>query len=298
MFASRNRIILPAVFFIFCYNSSIAQIPDWTLIIDKDDNRYFLDKYGKIRTSGEPEFSYKAVSVDGLEYYLNQGIELLESHNKIQGLTLLKSILALPVKNNNIYDAQVRASKEINRLLTTEGERFLKLNENASLLLFKDDNSVYLVNDNMHFSLKCPLSIKIVSKRERTKNKYKYSGLLLGICFEQESFKGKDKKGNPGYDLLLAIDSEYFPYKIKNASYIEDHWKKRLGADTLERVILQKNDNKIIISYNDTIQPHYSGFEAFYSKGNSGYYLKAITSKYLFQRYKSQIVEIINSFAL
>ncbi|MFH0977279.1 MAG: hypothetical protein V1874_15980 [Spirochaetota bacterium] len=292
-----KKVILIITFLLpFYCPFSYAQMPDWTLIIDKDGNRFYFDQNGKIWTSGNPEFDYKPVSIEGLDYYLNQGIELIKSHYKKNGLALLKSILALPEKNEIVYNAQIKASREIDRLLKTEGTRFEKLNKDASLLLYKENNSVILINDNMLYSIKTPLSIKIISNRVRSNLNYNYSGLLLGIRLNKESTETRN--GFTKYDLLIAIDSERLPYKIKDVKHIETTWRKRLGHDTFKRIAVNKNDNEIVNSYKDTYVPNYSGFECFYIKNNYGYYLKTITGGEIFEKHKKEITEIVYSFKI
>jgi hypothetical protein len=280
----------------FSGNFSMAQMPDWTLIVDKDSNRFYIDRNGKIWTSGNPEFDYKPVSIDGLDYYLNHGIELIKNHNKSEGLILLKSIMALPVKNDIVYKAQIAASKQINSLIKVEGTRYKVLNEKASLLLFKVDNFINLMNDNMLYSIKAPVVIKIISTRTRQQLKYKYSGILLGYRFKKET--SEDKTGYSGFDLLIAIDSERFPLNISSIKNYADDWRKRLGNDTLERSTITKNNTQIINSYKDMYSPYYSGFEVFSIKNNYGYYLKAITSQELFRKYKTEITDVVNSFKI
>ncbi len=289
--------IIPVLFlFLSVKNFSLAQMPDWTQIIDKDNNRFFIDNNGKIWTSGKPEFDYKPVSAEGIEYYLNQGIGLIKDHNKAEGLTLLKSIMALPGRNDIVYNAQVAASKHINHLIKTEGTRYGDLNEKASLLLIKNDSSVTLINDSMKYSIKAPVFLKIISLRTRKKPDYKYCGILLACRFTDKA--GEDKKGYSGYDLLIAIDSENFPYNIKDLEKYKDDWRKRIGNDTLERKIVRKNNLQIIINYKDKYPPHYSGFEAFYIKNNFGYCVKAITGAELFNKYKAEITNVIDNFRI
>ena len=296
----KNKIMLfllavPALFYILIIYSH-AQMPDWTLIIDKDNNRFYLDGNGKIWTSGIPEFDYKPVSVEGLDYYLNQGIELIKSHKKSEGLTLLKSIIALPVKNDVTYKAQIAASKEINHLIKIEGRRYKYINENASLLLFKVDNSVILKNDDMLYSIRTPEFIKIISTRTRQKLTYKYHGMLLGLKFREEA--GSTKKEYSAYDLLIAIDSEKFPTGISDVKHYANEWRKKLGSDTLNRELVIQDKSRIVNTYKYSHAPNYSGFECFYTNNNYGYYLKAITSAELFTKYKLNITEIINSFKI
>ncbi|MBN2403903.1 MAG: hypothetical protein JXN64_16120 [Spirochaetes bacterium] len=271
-------------------------MPDWTLIEDKDNNRFYIDRNGKIWTSGKPEFDYKPVSIEGLDYYLNHGIELIKSHNKSEGLILLKSILAMPAANDVIYKAQITASKHIKNLIKIEGTRYEDLNKNASLLLFKYNDSITLFNDDMMYRINAPVFIKIISTRTRQKLNYKYHGILLGYRFLEKTVK--DKSGYSGYDLLVAIDSERFPYNLKNLNNFMDNWRMRLGNDTLERTILQKNSTYIINNYKDKYSPYYSGVEGYYIKNNYGYFLKAISSLENFRKYETEIIKVINSFKI
>ena len=297
---SNNKILFLLLLFPLLFYFPIifihAQMPDWTLIIDRDNNRFYQDNNGKIWTSGIPDFDYKPVSVEGLDYYLNQGIELIKSHKKKEGLTLLKSIMALPVKNDVTYKAQITASKEINYLIKNEGSRFNSINESASIMLFKDDNSVIVKNDGMLYSIKTPEFIKIISIKTRQKSTYKYHGILLGLKFKRDD--ASSMNGYSVYDLLIAIDSEKFLSEIRNVNYYADQWRKKLGNDSLNRKLIKQEKSQIINIYKDAYPPNYSGFECFHINNNYGYYLKAITSADLFIKYKLNITEIVNSFKI
>ncbi|MBN2039269.1 MAG: hypothetical protein JW864_04470 [Spirochaetes bacterium] len=282
-------------------------MPDWILFQDKDENRYYIDNNGKIWTSGKPDFDYKPVSANGLDYYLHQGIELIKMHHKTEGLTLLKSIIAMPADKGTVYDAQVKASEEINRLLRNEGNRFEELNKKASILLFKENKHITLVNDEMKYTIKFPeeISVDIASKRIRERIKYKYYGLLLGLKFMETKDssplnRNTENKKNKyySYDILMAVDSEKFPNPVKTVKDIENHWRRRLGYDLLKRKIVNITKDKITYKFNDTDSDKYSGIEGFYKKGNTGYYLKLITSSALFKKRNKSIIEIINNFKI
>lgn len=271
-------------------------MPDWTPIRDRDGNKYFIDKNGKIWTSGTPEFEYKAVSIEGLDYYLNQSIELIKSNYKTSGLTLLKSIMAMPVKNNRIFKAQCRASKEINYLIKKEGIRYSKLNDSASLLLFRDNKHTILINDKMLYSIIIPKVFKIIKKRFKKKLHYIYCGILVGFILKKNGVV--EKHGYRGHDLLLAIDSEKFSSPIRSVTKIEKNWRRNLGSDTFNRKVFDESDNRIVYAYEDRLSPYYSGFEGFYYKGNHGYCLRILCSREVFLKYRERIIQILKSFKI
>jgi hypothetical protein len=291
-----KKIILLTVIFSLQLAYSNAQMPDWTLVIDKDTNKYFIDKNGKIWTSGDVEFDYKPVTIEGIDYYLNQGIELINNHKKYEGLVLLKSILVMPSNNDAIYKAQIKSSNYINNLIKLEGDRFNLLNENASILLYKKYDDVILINDYMHYSLKIPANFNILAKRIRHNNEYYSYEIKIGIKFNQNS---PDKNNEyKSFDLLIAIEGEKYKYSLKNVKSIEKHWRNILGADTFERNSILNNKDTIIYLYKDKYKPDYSGVEGFYLSKNKGYYIKTITSKELYLRYNDKIIEIVNSFKI
>lgn len=206
MLSSYKQIIILLLIFTPLPSFLFSQMPDWTLIIDKDGNRYYIDKNSKIWTSGIPEFNYKAVSVDGLDFYINHGLELIRSHYKEHALTLLKSIKAMPPRNNRIYEAQCKATEMINYLIKNEGDRFSEINTSSSILLYRDKENTVLINDKIGYSIEIPNIFNIIHKRIRGKSRNFFYGILLGI-----NLRDKDvsiKQGYRGYDLLLAINSE------------------------------------------------------------------------------------------
>ncbi|MDY6934613.1 MAG: hypothetical protein SVZ03_10390 [Spirochaetota bacterium] len=267
-------------------------MPDWILIIDRDRNKFFFDKNGKVRTLGEPEFEYKSVSIEGLDYYLNHGIELIHRHHKVDGLTLLKSIMTLPVTNHMIYEAKSRASREINYMKKKEGVRFEILSNRASLLLCRNDEITTLTNDRMLYSIKLPKGFRIINKNVREKPKYLYYGVSLGINLE-----GRDID-NSGYDLLLAIDSERFSAPIRSVKRLEANWRRILGSDTFIRKIIEVGKDKIVYSYRDKAHPNYAGIEGFYYKNRYGYFLKIICAGETFIKYRDRILMLVKSFHL
>lgn len=271
-----------------------SQIPNF-MINDLDGNKYNISTNGKILTSGKPEFKYKTVSQDGLDYYLDQGIELIKSHYKIEGLILLKSIMAMTPSNDKIYQAQCRASEKINFLVKNEGVRFQEMNETASLLLFRENNFTILLNDNMLFSIRAPAVFKIINKRVKKTSRYLYEGVSAGIILKNEF---PEKNNYDGYDILIAIDCEKFARNLLSPEEIESSWKNKNGADTFKRKIYMRNSSMIVYSFEDKYTPYYSGFDGYYCKNNYGYHLRIITSRDTYLSRISAISQIVDSFKI
>jgi hypothetical protein len=272
-----------------------AQMPDWNTVKDGDGNQYFIDRNGKIWTSGKPEFYYRAVSLEGLDFYLNHGVELMRRHFQSDGLTILKSILAMPVANHRIYDAQVKASKEINNFLKKEGSRFKRLNANASVLLYRVKNSHTLIDDKMRFSIIFPFKIIVMRRKIRDRLDYRYQGILVGLLIDSRDFK---KNEIDGYDALMAIDSEMFRSKLLSIEQLETNWKIKTGGIAFDRVLVDRYENSIIYEYKSKNSQSYAGFEGFYMKERYGYFIRIISSKELFGKHRKVMYELLKGFKI
>ncbi len=276
-------------------SGSFAQMPDWKMINDRDGNKYFTDKNGKLYVPGKPDLNFKPVAAEGIDFYLSQGEELINNHYKAEGLTVLKSILALPQSGGRIVEAQEKASRRINSLSRAEGDRFKALNEEASLLVCRSGNEVFLANDRMRYGLRIKGSLKVIRRRVRNTESYSYHGVLAGINFSSGTMQTAEPAG--AYDVLLAIDSEYFPQAVKSVSRLEENWRKNIGPDSLTRVVVEKNDALAVYSFDDTRGPYYSGIEAFVHNGRYGHCLRAISTQKKFPLYRDSVLQIIKNFS-
>jgi hypothetical protein len=266
-------------------------MPDWRFFRDREGNRYYLDRAGKIRTLGEPEFIYRAVSAEGIDYYLNQGRELVLRHYQLQGLTILKSILSLPVTNNRIRDAQEKASREINRMQKRGGTRFHALNRKAALIIYREGNRTNLINDLMYYSLVTDLDISILKNRLREKVGYAYNGTLLGFNLK----KSKEAKKR-GFDFLMAIDSEKYRMDIKSIEIARRNWMVKLGLHRFKRELIRKSQEYLIYRFSNRSDPQISGYEGIYYNGHFSYIIRIIVPGEKFNLFSKEMEKIINSF--
>ncbi len=291
-----KKIIFLLIILFSASKFSTAQMPDWTLVKDKEGNRLYFDQNGRIWTSGEPEFMYKPVSIECIDYYINQGIELLRGHYIIEGLTLLKSILAMPVYNNRIFDAQKKAKKEVQYLTKKHGQRFVKYSTEASILLYKENQIVALINDYMAYLINVPPELKIIKKKTREANNYFYYGISIGLNLKKNAIVKKN--GYYRYDLIIAIDCEKFSKRLESINRVLEISKNRLGHDTFIRKLVDKHNDKILYSYRDSKAPHYSGFDGYFLKDDKSYHLRSICSEELFLQNSKKIEKIIKSFKI
>lgn len=256
--------------------SLMAQMPDWKYFRDREGNTYFIDQAGKIRITDVKEYRYRPVSSHGIDYYLNYGTTLIQDHRLDEGLSVLKSICALPVDNNRIYQAQVKAVELINALKRKNGPRFAALNESASLILFKKDGVTNIINDQMHYSFGVPCSIGVIRKRDRGRAgvDYRYSGVQFGL--QMDDARGA-KAGK--YDMLMAVDSEKFSVPIKNIDDAADKWKWNIGYDGLAREVVAKDDRRLIYRFRSSGPAIFAGLEGIFLNGVYTHCVRIVASE-------------------
>jgi hypothetical protein len=277
-------------------SNSFSQMPGWQTVEDRDGNVYFLDRNGKIWTSGKPEFYYKPVSMSGLDYYVNHGIELIRRHYHFEGLTILKSILALPVNNQKVYRAQVKSSQVINTLIKREGERFTRLNARASLLLIKLENKTILIDDRMQFRVEIPHHITILRRNMRERLEYLYQGVLIGLTVN-ERMKANKKEGER-FDALMVIDAERYRSRIRSVRQLEKNWENNLGGFGFKRELRDSYEHGRIYTFEGTPSSPFSGFDGFFVKGRYGYFVRIISSTKLVEKYREELHSLMKGFRI
>lgn len=242
-------------------------MPDWRFFKDGDGNSYYIDNAGKIVTSGEPGTIYR-ISVRGLDYYTAQADELILRHHAIDGLLILKTILAMPPVDQRIVDAQNKAAASLNSLKQRHGSRFDNMNRLASPLIYENEKTTVIINDIMFYSLKIQHSFEIIRNKWRLLTHYWYNGISIGVRMQEG--------GGKGYDFLLAIDSEKFASKPGSTTRLEEHWGTRLFTENVNRSEIFRDEKKVIYSFTAGNSPSLTGFESVVKNGNFGYIIRAI----------------------
>ncbi len=284
-----------AILALLLFDASIIhpQMPDWKYFRDREGNSYFLDRTGRIQLAKTPDYRYKPVSAAGIDYYLEYGSALIREHRLIEGLSLLKSILALTADSSRIYNAQAKAAEMVNLLKKTRGPRYTALDESASLVLIRQDASVEILNDLMFYSLRVPSSFDVVRVRERAGSGYRYAGLLLGIWKPY----GSPRQGTGGKcDLLLAVDSEKFSVRIKDLSQASARWRDVLGPDDFRREKQAETGSGVIYQLLGGGSQKFSGVEGIFFNDNFSHCVRLISSEANYRADRQVLLDIINSF--
>ena len=271
----------------------LAQMPDWKFFRDREGNTYFIDQGGKIRITDSTEHPYRAVSPRGIDYYLNYGITLINDHRVHEGLTVLKSIRALPGDSGRIVQAQVKATEVINSLKRRNGPRFVEQNDDASLMFIESDGGVRAINDRMFYSFRVPAGLAVVRKTARGRAEYRYEGVLFG------AYRARSGAGDPNaYDFLIAVDSEKYAVRFRDIDHAAEHWRGRAGYGGIERSVLLKRDDRIVYSFTNMSGPRYAGLEAVFVNGKFTHCARLITSEAGYRELGPKMEAVVASFSV
>ncbi|MBN2158856.1 MAG: hypothetical protein JW807_05630 [Spirochaetes bacterium] len=268
----------------------ISQMPDWKYFRDREGNTYFIDQAGKIRIINMPEYRYRPVSVRGIDYYLNYGSSLLKEHRPVEALSVLKSIRALPAENNRIYRAQVKATEIMETMKRRNGPRYAAMDEEASLILYRGNGVIEVINDHMRYSFRVPGEVTVVRKKIRGKAgvEYRYEGVLFGVR--------KTEAAGEGFDYLMAVDSERYGVRYRDLAEAENIWKGNIGHEGLSRETLARDEGRVLYSFRNSGTPRYAGIEGFFVNGRYGHYARLIASEEAFAENRESMRKIIESF--
>jgi hypothetical protein len=270
-----------------------SQMPDWKFFKDREGHTYFIDRAGKITIADVEKYRYKPVSAGAIDYYLHYGITLVNDHRLIEGLSVLKSILALPADSNRIYTAQVQASETIHSLKKREGTRFSVLDESASLMLLRRDSLIRIINDHMFYSLNVPAEIEIIRVRMRGGVDYRYSGVMIGI---RQPERRSAEPSNGVYDVLLAIDGEKFSVRFKTLSEAVERWRYNLGFDNFQRTKVSSSGTRVVYHFRKNGSAVLEGMEVIVINGCFSYCIRLVTSGSSYEANKGLMEKIVDDF--
>jgi hypothetical protein len=270
-------------------------MPDWRFFRDGDGNRYYVDGIGRIRTAGDPEFIYKTVTVRGLEYYSSQAEELIRRHHPLEGLLILKTILAMHPDDQRIVEAQTRASKSLNLLKHREGDRYSALDRSASLLIFESAKGTHVVNDFMFYSMTSTGPVSVLKNRWRLRNSYWYNGVSLGV--RRQPSEGFEKEDGH-YDFLVAIDAEKFARPLIQIEHLERQWDERLIFDNVKKREISRTPERILNSFTSGGSDGFAGYESFVKNGSYGYLVRIITPASRLQANDEFMRSLISGFTV
>jgi hypothetical protein len=266
MFSSRLCISL---LILFLQTGLYAQMPGWATIRDRDGNTYFVDRNFKLHTTGDPGPEYKPVSLDGLEYYLDQSDSLIKNHHIVESLRILKGIKILSTLDTRATGAGLRASKTINNLIRREKERYVRHDHDSALFLIRHNAVNMVYNDWMNWSFSTDGMISVLSRKSLEQYGYARDGVSFGIRF--------DKKNEKGFDTLLTVNCEEFKYKMRLVKKYIELTRNKSAEDTFTRTVLEENDTRIVYKYSGGGPERYAGLELFIVHGFKGYHVQTFS---------------------
>ncbi len=288
---TKNFLIISSTYILF-QTAVFAQLPGWRTVYDRDGNRYHIDRSGRIHTAGAHELSTGPVSADGIDFYLAHGLQLVEEHRIGEGLAVLKTILALPQKDDRILKAQTRAAREIERVKKKEGGRYPKLDRLSSLLVYREGEDLTLINASAGYSMKFPCRATIIRHTLKERPHYFHSGILIGLNLDTSA---SSREKTAAYDALIALDAERFKSTLKNAGQLKTHWDNSSGRDSFERKEILSKEDSLVFEYRSMSPGEYWGYEKYCIRDKSGYFMRVIAAHGLTGIQRDKVLKILQS---
>lgn len=277
--------LVPIILCLCVYVSAYAQMPDWAMMIDKEGNKYYFDKNGRIYTD-DIESAYKPVSRDGLEYYTSKAKQLWKAGHRKQALVIAKSILALKESSMNVIKAKKDMSAFMRDMQMKHGMRFVDINADAWLYLTREDTTMYVYNDKVPYIVTLQGNAEIIAAKSVDSLQYSSTVMRAGLRFSQ----------NNGYDAILTIVAESFADTIESIHVLQQHWRT-VAFDTFDRELLKFSDSMALYSFVTRDKLELKGMELLLAKENRGYCVRIFTTKERYEVYKDAIAAIIDSFS-
>ena len=250
-----------------------GQMAEWYFFRDREGNRYFYDRAGKIHTTEGATENIPTISAQGLDYYLARARELREEKQYRQSLNILKAILAIPNENEDIDQAHKVAMKYQKALMRKEGSRYRTLAEEAAPQLYRKEKETRIIHEILRYQTGALGEIQVLKNKIRRHHMRYYHGLTFGIRKEAGEVGGK----STGYDYLLAIDGERYKTTIKKIEDLEAVWHRRLpGRQNLQRQRITDEPARRIYYYESRTEPAYRGYEAYIINGPIAYMVRTI----------------------
>jgi hypothetical protein len=293
-------------------------MPGWATIKDPDGNRYFVDENFKLHMPGDEEprntpaqkheFEYyltediesaqkpltgieargKPVSIDGLEYYLAQGEELIKQHRPAQGLYFLKGVRLLSDTDPRASSAGMKASKMINEYIRKEKERYPIVDHQSALVLIREGKKITADNGWCGYRISAEAELSVMKRQLIERHNYANDSALLGVRTTAPAGR---------FDALISISAEIFHYVIRSHDRLEDLWSNK-NADAFTRETIRENEKEIHYSFKGGAPDEYAGFERVIVRGNRGVRIRIFVPAERLGSSRDMIRTVIESFEL
>lgn len=261
------RIIPPAALLIFIPLSILPQMPDWFFFKDKAGNGYYYDMAFHIRITDEIKFSYDPVTVDGIDFYFNSGIDLVHDGRLNEGLFFLKSIRLLKSENSRITKVQADSTRWINQLYKKQGDRFEDADRESTVLLAVNNGMYELVNEKLFYKMNFRYRPYVI--RSAWKDMNKSHGLKLGFT---SSGSGADQ----GCDYMIGIESRIYSLPLSSVEEADEALRSETGYDAMKREVIVRSDDRIIYYYEFPADVPFCGIEGVFMNGRIVHMVRGI----------------------
>ncbi len=313
----RRYFVIFSLFILLLFSSIylFAQMADWKFFRDREGNVYYYDRALKIRITDEKFFDFTPASINGTDYYLHKGIEIIKSGKYAEGLFYLKSLKTLPMNNLRVRNNAKEASKWINYLQKKHGPRYERFDRESTILLNFNDGSYNLVNEKLRYKIilkQKPKVIRALWKLNDAGYGFKFGFNLDNQIENEKSQKDEDNKENfeivnsenndgekdSGYDCIVGIETRILKGNIKNIKEAEESWRNEFGKDNFKREeVLQKEDRIIYLyTYNDGVP--FSGIEGVFINGKFIHIVRTLCSNSIKDRVFQEIRKPVEALIL
>jgi hypothetical protein len=276
---------------LFIFSSSIflqAQMPDWKFFKDRDGNSYYYDRAFKIRITDDKPFSYTPVTMQGVNYYFNKGVELIKEGKYVEGLFYLKSIKSLPMDTLRVENNAKDSSNWINFLQRKHGTRYERFDKESTILLTYANDEYTIINEKLRYKIKLKKQPHVIRAR------WKFNNTGYGFKF---GFNLENSYEDNSYDCVIGIESRISRSRIDNLSQAEMIWRYEFGVDNFVRTEVLRSEDRVIYLYTYGDNVPFTGLEGIFINGNITHILRVICSNNIkdnvFKEIKKPVEELV-----
>jgi len=267
--------LTPVVFAAFLLSMPLfSQMPDWFFFRDREGNGYYYDRAFHIRITDDIPFSYDPVSIDGIDFFFNSGVDLIHEGRLSEGLYFLKSIRLLDSGNSRITRVKTDSTRWLNSLYKKHGDRFEEADRDSTLLLVRNSSVYQLVNEKLFYRMDFTHRPRVI--RSSWKDRFRGHGVKLGINTAENAAEG--------YDYMIGVESRIYSMALESVESAEEAMRSETGYDVLKRVIAFRGSDRIVYYYEYSDGIPFCGVEGIFLNRNYVHLVRGICHENLKER--------------
>jgi hypothetical protein len=284
-----GKISIIAPLLIFSFSIFLqTQMPDWKFFKDRDGNGFYYDNTFKIRITDENPFNYTPVTMQGVNYYFNKGVELIKEGKYVEGLFYLKSIKSLPQDTLRVETNAKDSSKWINHLQKKHGPRYERFDKESTILLTYSNDEYLIINEKLRYKIKLKKQPHIIRAA------WKFNETGYGFKF---GFNLAEAHNDNSYDCVIGIETRISRSKFNSISDAEKIWNWEMGMDNFVRTESYRSKDRVVYQYTYADNVPFCGIEAVFINDKMTHLLRIICSTGIkdkvFDEIKKPIEELV-----